>query len=196
MAGTTPKIIAVSGKLGVGKDYLIDNVIKPFLKTKSYLHISFADQLKVNLMTTLGVSYEDAYIEKTPESRKLMQQVAEIERKRDKDVWINFLKSWLKVYSNRGIEYFLISDLRYENEYEFLKSQNACIIRIEAPQRNREKLQKESKGDPEIYKSISEHVSEKSLDNIPFENVIYNDPWTDSEEVFEEINYIINKHFA
>jgi hypothetical protein len=62
------QIIALAGKMGSGKDYLIEKYIIPYIEkscNKRCLQLSFADQLKINVMTMHNVSYNDVYIEKT-----------------------------------------------------------------------------------------------------------------------------------
>ena len=46
-------LIAVSGKLGSGKDYITSEIIVPVIKRlrMSFLQLNFADQIKVNVMT-------------------------------------------------------------------------------------------------------------------------------------------------
>lgn len=192
-----PRVIALSGKIGSGKDFLMDNVVKKFLESSNFVHLSFADQLKVMLMTKEGLTFEECYVKKTPKSRLLMQKFAEEERKKDSEIWIKYMKNWMTVQASRGVEYVLITDLRYRNEYEFLKSINACIIRIEWWTRTREKILEESGGDPDIFREISEHISETDLDSIKFEEVIQNgDSRFELEEcIIPSFHYIFRKYF-
>lgn len=176
-------IIGVTGKLGSGKDYITNNVIIPVLEKMNYryLQCAFADQIKVNVMTKNNISYEDVYENKTKESRRLLQfEGTEIGRSYNRNIWVNYMDNWMKVHSSRGINVFVISDVRFKNEYEFIKnnSQIGLVVKIVAPKRNESRLLKESNGDMEVYNSISKHASECDLDdylNDKYDMVICND---------------------
>ena len=173
-------IIGVTGKLGSGKDYITNNVIVPVIKkiNSRYLQCAFADQIKVNVMTKNNISYSDVYENKTPESRQLLQnEGTEVGREQDRNIWVKFLDNWINVHHNRGVNVYVISDARFKNEYEFVKNEG-IMIKVVAPNRNQDRLLKESRGDNSIYKKISQHASECDLDdfsNDKYDMVIYND---------------------
>ena len=175
-------IIGVSGKLGTGKNYITTNVILPVLEKlqKKYLEIAFADQIKVNVMTKNGINYSDVYENKTHESRQLLQKEGtEVGRESNPNIWIDYLDNWIKVYCNRGINTFITSDVRFLNEFEYIKNQcNGIMIKIIAPKRNEKRLLQESDGSTIIYEKISTHRSECDLDNLTddtYDLVINND---------------------
>jgi hypothetical protein len=176
-------IIGVSGKLGSGKDYITNNVIIPVIEKIGYryLQCAFADQIKINVMTKSGISYEDVYENKTPESRRLLQtEGTEIGRTQDRNIWVKYLDNWIKVHEKRGISVYIISDVRFENEYYYVKSEEniGLMLKVIAPIRNEERLLKESKGDTGVYNKISNHASECDLDEFPndvYDMVICND---------------------
>jgi len=174
-------IIGICGKLGTGKDYIKEHHIYPILdKLKvKYMNINFADQIKINAISKNNISYNDVYITKTAESRILLQKEGtEIGRSHDKNIWVNYLDNWIKVYKDRGINVFIISDCRFLNEFEYIKQKNGIIIKIIAPERNKSRLLQESNGDLEKYNQITNHCSECDLDSIPdimYDYVIKND---------------------
>lgn len=173
-------VIGVTGKLGSGKDYITNNVIVPVIEKINYryLQCAFADQIKVNVMTKNNISYSDVYENKTPESRQLLQnEGTEVGREQDCNIWVKFLDNWINVHHNRGVNVYVISDARFKNEYEFVKN-DGIMIKVVAPNRNKDRLLKESRGDNSIYKKISQHASECDLDdfsNDRYDMVIYND---------------------
>jgi hypothetical protein len=173
-------IIGVTGKLGSGKDYITNNVIVPVIEKINYryLQCAFADQIKVNVMTKNNISYSDVYENKTSESRQLLQnEGTEVGREQDRNIWVKFLDNWINVHHNRGINVYVISDARFKNEYDFVKNEG-IMIKVVAPNRNQERLLKESRGDNYVYKKISQHASECDLDDFPndkYDMVIYND---------------------
>ena len=100
----------------------------------------------------------------------------EVGRNFDKDIWVKYLENWIKVHNNRGIDIFIISDLRFKNEYNFVKNNKGLMLKVIAPLRNEFRLQKESKGDYNLYEKISKHISECDLDvNYNYDMVIMND---------------------
>lgn len=183
-------VIGISGKLGSGKDYITTNVILPVLEKRKqkYLNLNFSDQIKINVMTKNGIDYSDVYMCKTESSRQLLQtEGTEIGRAADKNIWVNYLDNWIKVFNVRDIDTFVISDCRFINEFDYIKNSGGIMIKVIAYKRNHSRLLQESDGSLEIYNKISTHRSECDLDSITddmFNLVIYNDP----EDLFNVVN--------
>ena len=171
--------IGISGKMGTGKDYIIENYIKPYIETKlnkKCLILSFADMIKVNLMVHHNINMNELYGNKTPKIRNLLQ-LEGTEKGRNvfgADIWINYVKAWGELYMSRGIDFILIPDVRFKNEYDFIKSNNGIIFRINAPNRNEKRLRNESVNN-ENYEKIKNHQSEIELDDFKFDIIIDND---------------------
>lgn len=86
------------------------------------------------------------------------------------------MHNWIKVLSSRGVERFIISDVRFENEIEWIKSLGGIIIKIEAPERYKKRLINETNGDEEKMKEIMNHYSEINIDIIKnYDILIHND---------------------
>lgn len=176
-------IIGITGKLGSGKNYIVNNIILPVLKKiqsdDRYLEIAFADQIKINVMTKNNINYADVYESKTQESRQLLQnEGTEVGRNMDKNIWVNYLDNWITINNARGVSVFIISDCRFLNEFNYVKDNNGIIIKVVAPSRNNLCLLKESRNDMDILNKISTHRSECDLDdliNTDFSLVINND---------------------
>jgi len=175
-------LIGICGKLGVGKDYITTNYIIPLLEQKreQFLQLAFADQIKVNVMSKMNVPYREVYETKTKETRILLQEEGtRIRNEVSPTIWIDYLHNWIEVFRNRGIAHFIISDVRFKNELEYIKSNGGILIKIVAPQRNHRRLMNESNGNLETMQQISSHRSECDLDNLPdnsFDIVLNNDP--------------------
>lgn len=148
------RIIAFSGKAGVGKDYI---ATKYFKKPNSLL-VSFADQLKVLVMHKYRLNFEDVYVHKPPHIRKILQTFGTEQGRNEQglDVWCNYLDSWLKIHSYRNnIDTFLITDVRFRNELDWVHRHNGIVIRVV--------------GDRGWYtenSNIGKHASETELDGI------------------------------
>ena len=175
-------LIGITGKLGSGKDYITNNLVIPILKRQSlsYLQTCFADQLKVNVMSKYNIPVKDIFETKTQDTRLLLQKEGtELGRRVDQDVWIKYLDNWITVYHSRGIEVFIISDVRFRNEFQYILSKCGIMIKVTAPYRNKKRLWEESKGCWVTYDEIKNHTSECDLDEIQdnvYDMVINNDP--------------------
>jgi hypothetical protein len=191
-------IIGIHGKLGSGKDWLASNIVIPVLEKLKlkFLTMSLADQIKINVMTKNNIKYCDVYKQKTQETRILLQNEGTNGRKIDENIWIKYLFNWIGVYNNRGIEVFVIPDLRYKNEYEFIKENDGIIIKVFAPERNKSRLLQESNGNFEVYNKIKTHQSEIDMDifdDSKFDLIIDNDKIINIEDIknnFEKLTII------
>ena len=191
------KILCISGKLGVGKDYLTLTNILPFLsghrRGEKVLLFALADHFKIDCVAKDKFSYESIFINKTPESRKMLQQRGTEEGRNiyGDDIWIDTVFTWMKLHHERSqITYFIIIDNRFPNEIERFKDKGAKSLRIISPIRNEKKLQEESKGDIKVYNSIKNHMSETALDNYNNFDFIYNN---DQEGISLDFYEILNK---
>lgn len=195
-----PLLIAVSGKLGTGKDYIAEHELLPMIKG-FVSRMAFADHVKVT------VAAEDPAIDiieclqgvKSPELRRRLQ-VTSTEKGRDiygPDIWIRALENWIKIRRLRDgtPDIVLVTDCRFINEAQWIMEHGGLLIRIKAPSRNEYALQQESKGNPEIYQAIKSHPSETELDEMGFEYSINNEPDAASL-VKEQIKQIITSFLS
>ena len=194
-------IIGIAGKLGSGKDFVSNNMIVPILKNKNctFLQICFADQIKVNVMTKNNIDFKDVYIDKTKETRSLLQTEG-TELGRDtlgKDIWIRYFDNWISIYSSRGIEHFICTDVRFTNELEYIRERGGIVIKIDAPKRNYQRLLLESSGDLNLLEKLSSHQSECNLDHLSnehFDLVINNDIGNEDnfQQIYSEFNNLLD----
>ena len=131
--------------------------------------------LKLNLMVHHNININELYGKKTPEIRKLLQ-LEGTEKGRNiygDDIWIRYVKAWSELYMSRGIKYIIIPDVRFKNEYEFIKQNNGIIFRMYAPNRNENRLRNESTNNIN-YEQIKNHQSEIELDDFKFDIIVNN----------------------
>jgi hypothetical protein len=186
-------LIGIAGKMGCGKDYICNNVIIPILKhhNETFLQLAFADQIKINVMTKHNVDFKDVYINKTTETRRLLQ-LEGTENGRDlidKNIWINYFHNWVNVFKSRNIKNFICTDVRFKNELDYIKNNGGILILINAPKRNLERLNNESQGNSTLMEYIKNHRSECDLDDLNsnvFDLVINNDPDNNINLVYKE----------
>lgn len=183
-------LIGICGKMGSGKDYIASNIIIPYIEkmyNKKCFRFSFADQIKINVMVKNNIQHRDVYVEKNEKTRSMLQKEG-TEHGREvhgKDVWINYYKSWTRVFLDRGVDVIVTSDVRFKNEVDFIKSNNGIVVKVEAPKRNEKRLRMESNDNMQIYEMIRTHQSECDLDDCDeskFDVVVQND-YDDAESV-------------
>lgn len=164
-------LIGLIGKMGSGKDYIAYNYIIPYIEkelNRKAMTFCFADQLKVNVMTKYKIGYKDLYVKKSSDTRSLLQ-IEGTENGRNvygKEYWLQYFSNWIDVFSNRGCQDFVVTDVRFKNEFDYIKKKNGIIIKIVAPNRNYKRLLEESKGDLKVLETINTHDSERNLDDI------------------------------
>lgn len=191
-------LIGLCGKMGSGKNYISETYIIPLLKSQGYipLEMSLADQIKINVMTKESATYNELYVEKTDKTRTLLQyEGTECGRERfGQDIWIKYINNWISVYSKRGITAFIVPDIRFKNEIDWIKESGGVLIKVVAPDRNEQRLQRESRGDPAVYKRIKLHASETEIDNISdsvFDLIINNEITNNETTIQNSIQNLI-----
>lgn len=155
-------IIGLIGKKESGKTtfakYLIDYFVSQEICA---IKAAFGDKLKNMLIESGLCTYNEVYVEKTPQSRMLMQKIAtEVVRTVDYDYWCKQL--WLKLreacrQEPRGI--VVVDDVRFRNEHAMLSSLNAIIVRVDRPGLSQE----------------DNHQSETEMDCLKHRVLVYND---------------------
>lgn len=187
----TIELYGFSGKLGSGKNFIAEKLFATMLPKKNTIIMALADHLKVDLCAKEKIAYEKIFHKKDEQSRKLLQETAtSIREQYGPNVWIDILSTWIKIYTERGIERVIVTDLRYPNEIEWFKAQGGITFRVNAPQRNLDQLvQEKTKG----FQEIEKHLSEIGLDNYQkFDYIIQND-YKDSLDVEDRVRDIVNK---
>ena len=183
------------GNMGCGKNYIAEKIFLPKLKPKPTLVMAFADHFKITAICFQNLSYDKVFGEKDDHTRKTLQQLG-TELGRDKygdDIWLRVMYNWMKVYTERGIERIIITDARFENEINFIKKLEGKVIKIYAPDRNMDRLIKESNGDEMKIKELSKHRSETFIEEFQEYDYIINNSKDNIENVNDEIYKIIEK---
>jgi hypothetical protein len=176
------QVIALHGKIGVGKDY-VSRIILNKIPHPTYV-IAFADHLKDLLQHKY--SYEHLYNKKTEQSRKDLIDTAATLRETDPEIFIKAVAKKIQLAKDRGYKTTIITDLRLKNEYDYLKSINAAIIHISAPDRSKDKVE---------YKEVTTDITETSLDNINWEpNQVVDNNFVPDHTLDCRIDFLLNYH--
>jgi len=147
-------ICGVSGRARVGKNKLSEFITEEFEKNynRKFYEASFANELKNMCKFQFGLSDEQLWGDKKeiedkrfmkatlggdPEysvfwtPREIMQEFGAFYRKMDYDFWVKGLRKFLSNELLKGHKDFIITDARYVNEAEFIKSRKGILIHID-----------------------------------------------------------------
>ena len=135
--------IAITGNICSGKTTLA-NKLSEHYNLKIY---SFASNVKKYATEIFDMKYKD---------RKLIQDFAEKLKEIDNDIWIKLLDKEIN-----GLDNIIIDDLRFQNELDYLKSQNFFIIKIKITKEEQiERIKKLYKDNYQEHIDRLEHISE------------------------------------
>ena len=174
------EVFGFCGKIGTGKNYIAEQIFQKMMPHKQTAVLAFADQLKIDGIVKLGLERYKCFVKKDEFTRKALQRIG-TEEGRDiygSELWVNYLREWILTHAERGTTRFIISDVRFKNEFDLIANEfNGINVRVEAPERNKEKLLQEAEGDDEKLKILASHISETDLDEgREFDYTINNDP--------------------
>lgn len=169
-------VFGIIGSSGSGKDFVAKNFLKSALSDRlnednMCLKLAFADTLKREMIAKYGFSYYELYIRKNDVSRQHAQKVGtEYGRNVFGDnVWINSLLAEMRThYKENDIKDFVIADVRFANELVVLADlfPNYKTIKVNAPDRHRIALERETGGDQQKMDQIDNHISERFVREI------------------------------
>jgi len=188
------QIIGLLGHQGVGKNHIAEIVLPKLLSQKNTVVLAFADHFKIDCISKHNADFNKVYGQKDYDTRRLLQKVGTEEGREvfGYDIWIRTLHNWIKILNSRGVERFIISDLRFQNEVEWIKSLNGIIIKINAPNRYQHRLETETGNDIEKINEIKNHPSEVNIDKIESHDILVNNDYNDNIE--EQLLSYINSY--
>jgi len=193
--------------------------------------LAFADLLKYEIgsrieninnieeiQNKMDKNYYNLFVEKDSNTRNILQKygtengreaknkkIEDITLYYDENIWIKGLYLMMKnIYEkvyNKQKHIFIITDVRFINEADFIKSLNGKIIRVNAINRNINRINqevqkylithqdnKENIDINNIKNKLSSHKSETELDNYNFDFILNND----SDYINSDFDLIIN----
>lgn len=202
-------VVAISGKKGSGKTTLGQILVNDYgwnmvnfadsLKEMAGRELNLSSEqtdgnLKELIIPSLPKpsTYKGDYVVDdgywTP--REIMIEIGKVYRSFDKNFWVNKAYDWMNdvmndafslVRNELGLIRFVISDLRYLNEAEFVKLHGGLLVRLERnPLLN-------------IYKTMSDDPSECELDNYNKWDLHVSEKENQTIEDLQRIAHDINK---
>lgn len=198
-------VLGISGKKGVGKNYVSEKYLVPFMIEKCSTifqnkivvpyFFSFGSCIKAELYSrNKNLTIDDLMSDKkTPSIRKLLQEYGTNQGREGygKDIWIRQIKFWMETQlsaisrssiSDKIIPLFVYQDIRFSNELDYVSSlRNSLVVRIVSEERHMERCQFEND------KNYDNHISETELDHHLFKFYIFNDSKHNTEEQSRQI---------
>lgn len=140
-------VFAFCGRTGSGKNYAANELAKRLFDSKPFsglpfattiVPLSFAEQLKLEAIVKDNLPRETVFGKKDQRSRQALQtRGMEGRNLYGENYWIRFLEEKLISLYRLGIRYFLITDLRFDNELSFIrKFKNSHVFKVVSPTRS------------------------------------------------------------
>ena len=170
-------LIGMNGRAGTGKDFIAKNCLQDYFK------IALADHFKVDVVRKGNFTFEEVFHTKPKHVRDRLQKIG-TEEGRDVYgdlVWITALESWMRIISERNqISKYVITDVRFDNEAEWILSKGGIVIRIDS-NRSREGIDDET----------SKHSSESGISDSLVSFTVTNNVDTDLASLNYQISEIL-----
>ena len=198
---TTIPLIGISATAGAGKDYCaLHFLFKRLCKEYPSLILCFADHFKIDVATRDATFIEVFGSNRTTQIRKKLQLRGTEEGRNvyGENIWIRTVENWITLQKSRGIEKFIICDVRFPNEAQWIRDNGGIVIRLIAPNRTWARDIGETKGDVEQAKKNLSHPSETSLSSPEhkhlFDYIVPND-YGEEEICRQAMDEIYKNHF-
>jgi len=187
-----PKIFAISGKIGCGKDFIALNYIIPFFKNIAIM--TFGDHLKLICITKYGSTFDEMYTNKNSISRMLLQNVGKVEKEVNPNIFIDVMDVKLRLAFERKVDIVIITDLRFKKEFDYLKKIKATMIRLISPQRTIDKTNEELKNmDQKDFNIIKNDISEIDLDDYKDFDYYFNNDYDNNKNIEGQIKNMLTQ---
>ncbi|KQL18837.1 AAA family ATPase [Cytobacillus solani] len=160
--------IALTGKLRTGKDTVAHHL---FIRN-SFHKVAFGDALKRVAHDTFP------WVSEFSKPRALYQQVGQLMREIEPDVWIRHVERQVDAIINVNKDMcdhvgVIITDLRQPNEYEWARSNGFTIIRVNAPEADR--LARAQRAGDDFAAEDLAHDTEQHVDGFTVDFEVVND---------------------
>jgi hypothetical protein len=133
------RLIGLGCTAQVGKDTAAEYLEKKY--PGRVKRVAFADELKNAAMVIFGLSQEQCYgsqeiketidlrYDKSP--RQLLQEVGQKMREIFPEIWVvRVFNETIPKLQEQGYDCFIISDVRYPNEAEYIRKQLGAVVRV------------------------------------------------------------------
>jgi Deoxynucleotide monophosphate kinase len=121
------ELAGISGKAGAGKDY-----VGRYMRRFGYYNVGFAWALKMDAMAQGIGTREELFVTKPPHIRAWLQDYGTTARRHDPEFWIKRLDALIQtLHYEGGIQRFVITDVRFRNEADYIRQRGGKLIRVQ-----------------------------------------------------------------
>lgn len=122
------ELIGITGRAGSGKDWLGREVLRP----AGWVQWAFAWPMKMDLIGRGEMTYAEAFVTKPPAVRDRMQQYGTTDMRGvyGDDVWLREADGWLRLLADTGAAKVYVSDVRFPNEFDFIRARGGKLVRM------------------------------------------------------------------
>lgn len=125
----TVEIVGLSGKGKSGKNHLARVALLP----RGYFPISLAAHFKVEAVVKDGAPIDEVFFgDKSPATRDMLQKRGTEEGRNvfGEQHWLKTLEAWIASYASAGWHKFVVTDVRFPNEVEWVQSLGGRVYRV------------------------------------------------------------------
>lgn len=177
--------IAVTGEIRSGKDTVCNYIGNTITEHGAYVGILyFAEGIEQIIEDYFPEAFEG---NKKP--RKYYQEIGQGMRKINPDVWVTYLENNYKTMLKSGFKNILVTDLRQQNEYDWLKQNGFTVIKVEAEPEVRIERAKASGDKFEMQDLL--HETEQQIKNLKYDYLITNN--TTLEDLYKQVDYVLQE---
>jgi len=166
------KLIGLSGKKQSGKDSIY-RIAADSLRSRVG-RVGFADAVKHEVSEVTG--FRRDFIEKHKSEFRTLLQVWGTEFRRHffgNDYWIEKMETVIE-NSKEHYDYMFITDVRFSNEAEFIKSHNGLLVKVERRLDTYQNIQ-------DAIASVDSHASENDMNDYSNYDYVLNNNGTEKE---------------
>lgn len=123
------QIIGLSGRAKSGKNYLAKHALLPI----GFVPMALANHFKVDAVVRDGAPLDEVFFtDKSPETRDMLQKRGTEEGRHvfGEDIWIRTMEAWIAATVAAGVTRFVITDVRFPNEADWIKQIGGKVVRI------------------------------------------------------------------
>lgn len=171
-----PKVIAITGFKGSGKNTVANYIIDLYKDKFNFETVAFADPIRkqVEFIFKLNgsdkqydsfkrstMSFGVGYIgNSTIYARRAVREIGMLMRSYDEDQFVRYVDH--KIQSDKN-KVWIITDLRFQNELDFLKSINAYIIKVDRNVEKDDHITEQGIHDSQCHAFLYNNETEKEL---------------------------------
>lgn len=169
--------IAIVGKMYAGKTTLAAELVNQF----NYTRVAMAGPLKQLAFLAYGeniVKDKDYDVVRrsdgkhtTKTGREILQGIGQAIKDVDRDIW---LKMFINDTNQMGIPPYVVDDVRFDFEADYLRDQGWTIVKVDTPDKVRMKRAAATTGRVPTHKELT-HESETGVDKIKTDLVVPGD---------------------